>query len=99
MEHFEEGLEDLDGGVVTADGGVEGEDAGGGQVEPGEYGSIWVNPLLLVIVVFGSRCGTEEFSTLADGLGRLLCGVEDGLGHICEEAAFFKTAHFEYGKA
>ena len=98
MARFEECLEDLDGGVVAADGGVEGEDAGGGQVETGGYGSVWVNPLLLVLVVV-SRCGVEEFSTLADGLGHLLYGVEDGLGHIREEAAFVKTAHFDYGKA
>ena len=74
MACFEEGLTDLDGDVVAADGGVEGEDTGGGRVEPGGYGSIQINPLLSVLVVVGARCGAEDFSILDDGIGRLLCG-------------------------
>ena len=62
MARFEEGLADLDGGIVAANGGVEGENAGGGKVEPGGYGYFWINPLLLVLVVVGARCGAEEFS-------------------------------------
>ena len=83
MARFGEGMVDLDGSVVAADGGIEGEDMRGVQVEPGGYGSVWVNPLLLVLVVVGARCGAKEFSTIADGLGHFLCGGQDGLGHIC----------------
>ena len=41
----------------------------------------------------------KSFLPLDDGLGHLLYGGEDGLGHIREDVAFGKTAHFDYGKA
>ena len=59
MARFEEGISDLDGGVVAVDRGVEGDDAGGYQVRLVGYGSIQVYPLPLVLVVIGSRRGAE----------------------------------------
>ena len=59
MTCFEEGLTDLDRGIVTVDVGVEGKDAGGGQVDPGGYGSVWVDLLQLDLVVVVTRRGTK----------------------------------------
>ena len=80
------------------DGGIEGKETEGGQVEPGGYELVWVNPLLLVLVVFGVSCGAEEFADFDDGLGCLLFGGEYALVHVGEVTVFGKTAYLDYGK-
>jgi len=99
MACFEESMVDIGGGVVAVHGGIYSEYAVGGQVKLGGYGSVRFNPLPLVLVIVKARCGAKEFVALNDNLGCLLCGEEDLLVHIGEDAAFGEMAHLDYGEA